>query len=215
MHKRLSAAVVVAATMAMPALAETPAAPLTTIETPQMGDRWTYVSRDEITGQIMPAFTQIVTEVTESEISIRVTMPGRPDNYFTYDRTWNLTNNGTWRYTPNNGQGIKEPLTVGKTWSISGTGTTSAGASWLHSAIGKVVGQETITTKAGTFDTFQIETAYNSQDRNDSTRKVQLIQRMWYAPTVSHWVKVTNEGRMGGTLRTKTSMELIDYGRRN
>ena len=215
MLKRLSAAVVVAATMATGALAEVPTAPATTMETPRMGDHWTYVHRDEITGQIMPAVTYIVTDVTGSEISMRVTIPGRPDNYLIYDRAWNVLNDGTWRFTPSNGYGIKEPLAVGKTWTISGIGTTAAGASWPHSAVGKVVGQESITTKAGTFDTFEIETTFDSQDKNDATRKAQGIQRLWYAPAINHWVKVTNEARVNGTLRTKTSMELIDYGRRN
>jgi len=187
----------------------------TTIEEPRMGDHWTYVSRDEITNKIVSTFTHVVTDVTENDIGVRVTIPGKPDGFLTFDRAWNTKNDGTWRFTPNNGTGIKEPLTIGKAWTVAATGTTGAGANWSRSGSVKVVGQESITTKAGTFDTFEIESTFEDRDNNDATKKLQAVQRMWYAPMVNHWIKQTLEVRMGGTLLQKTSVELIDYGRRD
>jgi hypothetical protein len=213
MLKRLGAATAIAMATATGASAQTPA--VSTGEL-QMGDRWTYASRDEITGQDLPIFTHTVTDVTPTEIGIRLTKPGRPNGYITYDRAWNMTSNGPWRYTPNNGMGIKEPLTVGMAWKVKASETNSTNnASWNRSGDVKVLAQENITTKAGTFDTFEIESTFEDRDNNDATKKLQAVQRMWYAPMVNHWIKQTLEVRMGGTLRQNTSVEVIDYGRRD
>jgi len=207
MLKLLGAATAIAMTMATGASAQTPA--VSTGEL-QMGDRWTYASRDEITGQDLPTFTHTVTDVTPTEIGIRLTKPGKPNGYITYDRAWNMKSNGPWHYMPNNGFGIKEPLTVGMAWKIKASETNSTNnASWNRSGDVKVLAQENITTKAGVFSTFEIESTIRAESINDPTRKVQLIQRTWYAPAIGHWVKQALELRADGILRDKKSEELI------
>jgi hypothetical protein len=180
------------------------------------GDHWTYELRDDITGDIKSTITNTVTDVSDSEISIRIAQLGNSNiGYQTYDRSWNVINNGIWRYTPNDGGGIRPPLAVGKTWPVKNTELNStAGISWKRSGTSKVIAQEGVTTRAGTFDTFKIETSIQIQNGNDPTRKVQAVQQTWYAPVIDHWVKRSSTSRSDGRVRDKSTIELVEYGRR-
>jgi hypothetical protein len=186
------------------------------MEDTQLGDHWTYEVRDEITGEIKSTITNTVTDVSASEIGIRLGVLGKPNSgYFNYDRFWNMTNNGSWRYTPNDGSGIKPPLTVGKSWPVKSNDHNSTdGYSSKRSGTSKVVAQESLTTRAGTFDTFKIESSYQLQNSKDPTRKVQIVQQVWYAPVINHWVKRTFVSRSEGRVRENNSSELVEYGRR-
>jgi len=144
------------------------------MEDAQTGDHWTYEVRDDITGEIKSTVTNTVTDVSGTDISIRTAVLGNPNfGYLTYDRSWNLTNSGTWRYTPNDGTGIRSPLAVGKTWSVKGNDLNStAGVGWKRSVKSKVVAQESVTTRAGTFDTFKIETSFAFQNARPGSFKM-------------------------------------------
>ena len=192
---------------------DTPNEPM---EDPQTGDHWTYELRDEISGVVKSTFTHTITDISDSEISIRVTNLGNANTgYLTLDRSWNLTNNGLWRYSPNDGTGIRLPLVVGKSWAVRSTDTNStAGFSLKRSGTTKVVAQESVTTRAGTFDTFKIETSYQLQNANDPTRKFQIAVQTWYAPLIDHWVKRSVVSRSDGRVREKSTVELAEYGRR-
>jgi hypothetical protein len=202
-----------------------PAASSPAVETPdsvermedvQTGDHWTYELRDDITGDIKSTITNTVTDVSASEIGIRSGQLGNSNSgYQTFDRSWNMTYNGIWRYTPNDGTGIRTPLAVGKTWSFKSTDLYStAGVSWRRSGTAKVVAQESVTTRAGTFDTFKIETSLQIQNANDPTRKSQAVLQIWYAPAVDHWVKRSIVTRAEGRVHDKSTIELVEYGRR-
>ncbi|THD54761.1 MAG: hypothetical protein E8A46_07775 [Bradyrhizobium sp.] len=193
-----------------------PANSIEAMEDPQTGDHWTYELRDDITGDVKSTITNTVTDVSGSEISIRIAQLGNSNSgYQTFDRSWNLTNNGIWRYAPHDGTGIRTPLAVGKTWSLKSTDLNStAGVSWKRSSTAKVVAQESVTTRAGTFDTFKIETSFQMQNANDPTRKVQAVQQLWYAPAIDHWVKRSYVSRSDGRVRDKSTIELVEYGRR-
>jgi hypothetical protein len=186
------------------------------MEDAQTGDHWTYELRDDITGDVKSTITNTVTDVSDSEISTRVAQLGNSNaGYQTFDRSWNLMNNGTWRSTPNDGTGIRSPLAVGKTWSFKATDLNStAGVSWKRSGTAKVVAQESVTTRAGTFDTFKIETSFQIQNANDPTKKLQAVQQSWYAPAIDHWVKRSFVSRSDGRVRDKNTIELVEYGRR-
>jgi hypothetical protein len=195
-----------------PAAADTPAQE--TMEDPQVGDRWTYEIRDDITGDIKSTFTATITEVSATEISLRTNVIGNSNfGYVTYDHSWNRTINGNWRFSPNDGTGIRAPLEVGKTWSNKSNDTTT-GVAIKRSVTSKVVAQESVTTRAGTFDTYKIETSFTFQSSKDPTKKAQEAWQTWYAPSVDHWVKQTSVVRSDGRVRTKTTSELIEYGRR-
>jgi hypothetical protein len=186
------------------------------MEDAQPGDHWTYEFRDDITGDVKSTITNTVTDISASEVSTRIALLGNSNSgYQTFDRSWNLINNGVWRYTPNDGTGIRPPLAVGKTWSFKSTDLNStAGISWKRSGSAKVVAQESVTTRAGTFDTFKIETSFQVQNANDPTKKVQAVQQSWYAPAIDHWVKRSFVSGSDGRVRDKNTIELVEYGRR-
>lgn len=200
---------------APPAAVDTPNAP-EPMEDVQTGDHWTYQVRDDITGELKSTVTNTVTDATATEINIRFSLLGNPQaGYQTFDRTWNLTNSGIWRFSPNDGTGIRLPLAVGKTWSFKNAAlNTKAGNSLKRSGTAKVLAQESITTSAGTFDTFKIEISLQEENAADSTKKLQVVQQMWYAPAIDHWVKRSMVSRADGQVRDKSTMELVEYGRR-
>ncbi len=217
--------------VATSALAQQPSAPATTpsaaetstakavvpMEEPRPGDRWTYEIRDDISGKVSATRENVVTEVTPTAISVRFKRIGanNMDGFTVYDRSWNVVEDRPWRYSPNDGSGIQLPLEVGKTWPVKTNninGTT--GAIWRRSGISKVVGQENITTKAGTFDTFKIETKFTGTNVNNPMMKNEVTATTWYAPAIDHWVKRTFVSRANQHLHINNVIELVEYGRK-
>ncbi len=186
------------------------------MEQPQPGDHWTYEIRDEISGTVSATRTNVITEVTPTEISTRVNTLGKPDpGQIVFDRSWNVTLSGIWRFSPNDGSGIQLPLVVGKTWTIQTNNVnTSNGNVWKRSGKSTVVGQETITTRAGTFETFKIETTFSGRNANVPTPKNEVTSVTWYAPAIDHWVKRTFVSRTENHLVTNNTIELTEYGRK-
>jgi hypothetical protein len=202
---------------APPALpAATPPDSEDSMEPAMMGDHWTYEVRDEITGDVKSTITFVVTEVADKTVSVRTNTLGNPNNgYMTFDRSWNILISGAWKYTPNDGGGVRLPLTAGKTWSFQSNDVNSTqGFTIKRSGTSKVVGQESITTRAGTFDAFKIQSTTTYRNANDPTKKSETTIQLWYVPAVNHWVKRTYILRSDGQLRENTSMELIEFGRR-
>jgi hypothetical protein len=199
-----------------PAAASESPTPQESMEEPQVGDQWTYEVRDQITGELKSTITSTVTDVSSKEIGIKLAQLGKPNfGYQTFDRSWNLLESGDWRYAPNDGTGVQASLSVGRTWPIRGTDSNRTGGfSWKRSGTSKVTAKESITTQAGTFDTFKIETSAQAQNTNDPTKKIQFEQQTWYAPAIDHWVKRTFISRSEGKIRENTTTELIEFGRR-
>jgi hypothetical protein len=199
-----------AATSAQPAKAVIP------MEEPRPGDRWIYEIRDEITGTVTSTRENVVTEVTPTEISVRSKNLGSNNEGFqVYDRSWNLVEDQPWKFSPHDGSGIQSPLTVGKTWPVRTNNINSAnGNVWKRSGTSKVVGQESVTTKTGTFDTFKIETTFTGTNVNNPTVKNEVTSLTWYAPAIDHWVRRTFVSRANKQLRISNLIELIEYGRK-
>ena len=142
-----------------PATSESaPAKPVVAMEEPLQGDFWTYEVRDEISGTVSAVRTHLVTEATPTEISVRITAQGKQDEgggLNVYDRAWNLKSATPWKYRPHDGAGIQSPLKAGATWKSEADDVNAAnGNIWKRTVRSKVVGQETVTTKACTFETF-------------------------------------------------------------
>ena len=187
-----------------------------TMEDPQIGDHWTYEVRDEVSGDVKSTITFTITDITPAEFGIRLAVVGKPDvGYQTYSRSWDLTSNGTWRSTPNDGTGIRAPLLVGKTWTTKASDSnTSAGVNLKRTSASKVTAKESVTTRAGTFEVFKIETSIEMRNSNDPTKKITSEQQTWYAPAINHWVKRTYVSRSEGKVRDRSAVELVEYGRR-
>jgi hypothetical protein len=117
-------------------------------------------------------------------------------------------------YRPHDGSGITSPLKVGANWSFAGEVIGRDGNVGKQTGRSKVVGRETITTKAGTFDTFKIETVTSRYPVNDPTRKVEITQQTWYSPAIDHWVKRSQVSPVDRHLVANATSELVEYGRK-
>jgi hypothetical protein len=203
---------------AVPTDTPTPAAQaVVPMEEPQPGDHWTYEIRDEVTGKVTSTREHVITEVTPTTMGVRFkTLDGKGEESFAvYDRSWNMVEGRPWRYSPNDGSGIQPPLEVGKTWPVRTNNINRAtGAIWRRSGISKVVGQESITTKAGTFDTFKIETTFTGTNVNNPLMKNEVTSLTWYAPAIDHWVRRSHVSRANKHVRINNLIELIEYGRK-
>jgi hypothetical protein len=132
-----------------------------------------------------------------------------------YDTSWNTLKDSTWRHTPNDGSGVPLPLTVGKTWKITYQSTNSTtGAVWKRSGSSRVTGQESITTKAGKFDTFVIEANLTGQNAQNPTQKAELSARTWYSPEINHWVKRNIVIRQNGHVMQNNTTEFTEFVRK-
>jgi hypothetical protein len=195
---------------------ETPK-PVIPMEEPHPGDNWTYEIRDEITGKVTATRENVITEVTPTTITVRFRKVGasNEDGFNVYDRSWNVVEARPWRYSPNDGSGIQSPLEVGKTWPVHTNNINSTnGNIWRRSGGSKVVGQESITTKAGTFDTFKIETTLTGTNVNNPTMKNEVTSSTWYAPAIDHWVRRTFVSKANNHLHINNVIELVEYGRK-
>jgi hypothetical protein len=186
------------------------------MEQPQPGDRWTYEIRDEITGTVTATREFAVTEVTPTDISVRYRNLGTNNQgLLVYDRSWDVVEDRPWKYSPHDGTGIQSPLAVGKTWPVQTNNINSGnGSVWKRSGTSKVVAEESITTKAGTFDTFKIETKFTGRNVNNPTLKNEVTSLTWYAPAIDHWVKRTFVSRADKHLEIDNAIELVEYGRK-
>ncbi len=157
------------------------------------GDRWTYEITDEISGDLKHTMTVFVLDVSESEINTRVSTRGAASpRQIVFDRTWNRIDDSIWKYRPSDDAGIQTPLQVGKDWRFENKATHfQNGTALSTTGQSKVVGKESITTSAGTFDTFKIETTMRQVNSNDQTKAATVTAVLWYAPSVNRWVRRT------------------------
>jgi hypothetical protein len=195
-----------------------PAKAVMPMEEPHPGDRWVYEIRDEITGKTTATRENIVTEVTPTAISVRsrkLDANNNEEGFTVYDRSWNVVEARPWRYSPHDGSGIRSPLEVGKTWPVQTNNINGAnGNVWRRSGTSKIIGEESVTTKAGTFNTFKIETSFTGTNVKNPTFKNEVISLTWYAPAIDHWVKRTFVSRANKHLQINNVIELIEYGRK-
>jgi hypothetical protein len=184
---------------------------------PRQGDRWTYERKDEVTGEIAGLLTDTVMEVTGKEIVMRSTFSNKPQSTQTivYDHNWNTTDNGVWRFTPNEGFGIVTPLKPGKAWRFNSSARNVTTDAIARVAVQvKVVDQESVTTKAGTYDTFKIVYAKSKKNTLNPTRQFNVLFDMFYAPAVNHWARTRSRSLVNGHLQEDSSLELVDYKRK-
>ena len=182
----------------------------------RVGDRWSYEIKDALTGDLRPATTVVVGDVNAKEITTRVTVRGRdrPPQTMIYDLDWGRIDDGAWKLRPP-GIGIKKPLQIGKEWRSDANGLhLQSGMTFRAEGVAKVVGQERITTQAGTFDTFRVDMTVRMINTKDQSRSQTWTFLVWYAPAVNRWVKKTSEWRSEGRVRDSFSEELTEYSRR-
>ena len=181
----------------------------------RVGDRWSYELKDAATGDLRHSATILVVDVTDKEINTQITLVGRdrPLMYI-YGRDWGRIQDANWKFQPPEG-GFKFPLKVGAEWRAETAARhLSKGTGLQGSTADKVLGEEKVTTAAGTFDTYKVQRVLRQTDSNDQTKGSVTTATYWYAPAVNRWVKRTLEVRYEGRVRDSTIEELTAYSRK-
>ena len=154
-------------------------------------------------------------DVSEKEINTRVSTRGSGSRQIVYDPNWNRIDDSVWKYKPSDGAGIRKPLQIGKEWRFEGKASHFQNGTALSiTGESKVLAQEKITTGAGTFETFKIETKMRQVNSNDQTKASTVNTVLWYAPSVNRWVRRTYRLQVEGRLRDSNTEELTDYSRK-
>lgn len=89
-----------------------------------------------------------------------------------------------------------------------------SGVAFRVSGVAKVVGEERVTTPAGTFDTYRVDTMVKLLNTRDQTKSQTWTFVFWYAPSVNRWVRRKTEARYEGRLRDSFVDELTEYARK-
>jgi hypothetical protein len=179
-----------------------------------VGDHWTYEVKDEISGALKLTQTDLVTDVSNNQITVRFDVANTTrSGIIVYDRSWNIVREGVFKYSPNNGTGYYFPLTVGAQWKFAVDVTNSSnGQTFRRTGNSRITGQESVTAKAGTFQTFIIETNYTGKNIQDPTLIYETTSHTWFSPDVNHWVKRNIVLRQRGNVVQNNTIELTDYG---
>ena len=147
----------------------------------QVGDRWIYTIRDEINGHAADGAVA-VTAVSDKEYDTLQDNGSFNVRVVAFDHDWNMIENDVVIFKPNDGRGIRLPLTVGEEWqSQYEARNIETGTIQQSSVRSKVTSQEPVRTVAGTFATFRIEhhivTPANST--TDPSEKLEEETVMW------------------------------------
>jgi hypothetical protein len=183
----------------------------------ELGDHWTYEVKDDISGRQVQTRTLAVTDLSKDKIATRFDVPatGRFGTIL-FDQSWNIVTDSVWKYSPNDGTGVRLPLTSGARWNFTSDGTNSLnGTSWKRVGNSRVTGRESVTTKAGKFDTTLVETSFVMRNNAELTRTSETIIRTWYNDEINHWVKRNTVVRQNGLVFQNETVELVEYGRKN
>ncbi len=177
------------------------------------GDHWSYQVKDEITGAVKLTRTETVTDVSISQITVQFDADNGRSGVIVYDRSWNVVRDGPFRYSPNDGTGFQLPLTPGAQWKIAVDASNSSnGLTFRRTGTSRVTAQEGVTTKAGTFQTFVVETNFTGKNVQDPTLVNQASDRTWFSTEVNHWVKRSILLRRRGNIVENNTIELTGYG---
>jgi hypothetical protein len=182
----------------------------------QVGDRWTFDSRDEITGLPRDTFSRAVTEISSGEIVVRQSFRGKNGfSIIVYDHNWNRIETATIKFKPNDGQGIRLPLAIGKEWrSEFEARNTQTGSSFKDTVVSKIVARETLALPVGMYETFKIETRTHELNTANPSKSTEFEYVGWYAPAINYWVRRVFVTKMQKRTTENVSEELVDFGRK-
>ncbi len=181
----------------------------------RVGDRWVYETKDQITGYPQETYTETVTQISATEIQASRTVSGQDGSALVvFDRNWNQVDDPIWKYKPNDGLGIRLPLVVGKEWRSEFDAKSLQNSTNMRATVlSKVVAQETVTTPAGTFDTFRIERRVREFNTADPSTTWETKSVVWYAANINHWVRRTFTTTVRDRTRVDRSEELTEFTR--
>ena len=178
----------------------------------QVGDAWVYDNKDAITGLPISTYTSLVAEVSPKEIVTNLLFKGNNNRGLAvFDHDWNRLMINNQKFNPNDGHGVHWPLAVGMEWrQVYTTSNTQTGVNTKSSSLAKVVAQETVTTPAGTFETFKIERQIKEYNIADPSRYRDVQMVLWFAPQINHWVRRTFIVKQEKRTTSNTVDELVE-----
>ncbi|HMA48966.1 MAG TPA: hypothetical protein VKP60_04380 [Magnetospirillaceae bacterium] len=180
-----------------------------------VGDRWSWQHTNALVNE--RDFTRIedIVEVGGSAIRSRIRTKGVTGNLIaTYTPDFNLVDNPTVRFDPSLRR-FDFPLSTGKKWTgefdkaLLNTG--KHGKFYLKS---EVLAVEKVTVPAGTFDAYKISTVYDATGTDQDANSGQTNEIHWYAPEIRNDVKVETTFVQDGMVRSKDTLELLEYSLR-
>jgi len=170
----------------------------------KVGDTWTFTRTDKYTKHIIGTFVHTVQKIEGGEITVESRSAdgaGSPVLWI-YTSDWHLRKRGRATFDPVI-PGYAFPLELGKTWEGSFTSPSLSDTGPVDNNLkGKVVGVESITVPAGTFDTVKIslETRwlYKGAWRGRGRDSGVFTQTIWYAPKAKRFVRIEEERHRDG-----------------
>ncbi|KAB2920969.1 MAG: hypothetical protein F9K30_15640 [Dechloromonas sp.] len=153
----------------------------------KVGDRWKYEQRDSYTNQVTGQREIIITAVSEARIEAT-------DNggKAIYSPDMNPEETPESRFEPT-AAALRFPFSKGDKWSWNGKVHLKATGMMLTNQYEMTVnGQESVTVKAGSFDTYKlVMQGYINTDRSSRP----FTRTYWYAPSARGFVRIVNEDR--------------------
>lgn len=179
-----------------------------------VGDHWTYLSRDNLTGDLTGEFTQTVTDVGNTDVSVSVKVLGAALPAFcVFDRLWNVKSTNVAKFEPNDGTGVNNTMKVNDSWNAKASDIRASRTLWKRVETSKVIGEESVTTDAGTFNAIKYETVVNIRGAVDPAQKATVTTTTWWVPEINHWVKRSEKTFRDKQVKSNWTIELTDYGR--
>ncbi|MFL9883662.1 hypothetical protein PQR66_11535 [Paraburkholderia agricolaris] len=210
-----AASAVIAASAAGVAGASLPppvVAPLTQAAAPtfRVGEEWEFVYENELDRSKSGRYTQRVENVGPNGTQLAVLSDDHTRNTF-LDASVNVVQSPTGRFTPST-EALRFPLFVGKSWTAEYTFASGAWTSRCERSA-KVTAIERVSTPAGTFDAFRVESATTWAGMSIGAGSGRSRSVDWYAPAVGRVVKEQYEDLPNNknAPRSSSSYELVRY----
>jgi hypothetical protein len=144
-------------------------------------DRYTYDTKDEITGEPKGTYASVVTEVSDNEIITVVSFRGRNGNQVVVlDHDLNRLEDPIWKFTTLDGQGIRLPLAVGKEYRQKYDAKNMQSGAMRSTDLSKVEAQDHNNTGG---DVRYIQNRPTQHGRSDQASESEIV--MWCAPRIS------------------------------
>lgn len=176
-----------------------------------VGDSWTFRIIDGFTKDITGIASHRVVEVTPDEINVLVEWKDRPiRSLWVFDHQWRLKDDSVRRFEPYRPD-YQFPMGVGVQWEKEFHSMIfKTGAAFSEFVRAKVVGKESVTVPAGSFEAYRIEIINEARSTaaDGSISKTELT--IWYSPDVKRFVKQEIRVIANGRVRNKTMVELTE-----
>jgi hypothetical protein len=174
-----------------------------------VGTNWAFERIDSYTGLVKSTWKNVVDAKTSTNYSI-ARYGDTGSLLYKHKLTKNLGQGSPTRFGKiGNGDLLKFPLTLGKEWNYVNYWVSGSGEAGRDEITFKVVGQEAVTTKAGTFDVVKIQGSgrwYNETANTEEGMEVVL----YYSPKAQTAVRTDRVQHMPAAWRVPPTRERID-----